>query len=727
MNGPASILVILGLLGMPPAPPAAEPFEPVAIPDWVHGISRMGFLTPGQVDEAADAGVQVVHTNLVWPYFPLRRDGGGLSDGDDRALRRLVEACHRRGMRLILGLPPFPPVALVEAHPDWRIHPDDSGSILRVAPREDDLGTRSGCNLGPWGDYLIEVLAELVETYGVDGYSFDGNYHPAVCHCPACKAAYRAERDRTIPARVDLDDPAYREYLDWRGRKLEDHYRRMQRRLKAIDPETVVMSWTVNAGRYGHLLSSPRSMPARLNRLFDLPMQEWWLDETNLGASVAPAFGAAYLRGLTGGRPCGSEPYLMTRGNPYGTESFPRTERLFRTLLATTQGSLAPQSLGWPGGARAAAEALGAIRDRERWTLRARPIPWAAMLVSEQTRQFAAYRDIPACFLPHVYGTFRAALESHRPLDLISDGDLRPEILARYKVLILPSASALSDEQAEAIRAYVQGGGGLVASVATGLGDELGRRRQDCALGDVLGVRMSESGGGPEGLGSYVEGLAREGRERPARLTWVAHPLTDDPRLAELVPGRSATFRGPRVRVAEPADPAEVVARFLVDGDPSARSWPALIARAHGKGRVVFLAAGIDAALWSYAYPYQRILLVNAVDWAASGSVPIRVEAPMAVQASFFEQSDAGGERLVIHLFNGLDSAAHHGQPGQDVPLREEVVPIHGIKIRLADTKPGRIHVEPGGVEPAVRRVGDERVVEMPPLAIHAMLIVERP
>ena len=52
------------------------------------------------------------------------------------------------------------------------------------------------------------------------------------------------------------------------------------------------MSWAVNSGRYGHLMSSPRSMPARMTRLFDLPMQEWWLDESNLGASIAPAFGA---------------------------------------------------------------------------------------------------------------------------------------------------------------------------------------------------------------------------------------------------------------------------------------------------------------------------------------------------------------------------------------------------------------------------------------------------
>src|SRR5690606_6612639 len=110
-----------------------------------------------------------------------------------------------------LGLPPFPPVNLVQAHPDWRMHPDDTGSVLAVEPREDNLGTRNPCNNGPWGDYLVEICGELVRDYHLDGFSYDGNYHAAICYCPGCKEAYRAERDREIPSAINLDDIAYRE------------------------------------------------------------------------------------------------------------------------------------------------------------------------------------------------------------------------------------------------------------------------------------------------------------------------------------------------------------------------------------------------------------------------------------------------------------------------------------------------------------------------------------
>src|SRR5205807_7540578 len=123
------------------------------IPDWVRRVTRMAFLTPGEVAKAAGAGVQVAHTNVVWPYYPLRRDGGGLKKDDAQRLISLVQDCHQQKIKVILGLPPFPSVALVRDHPEWRVHPDDTNGVLQLRPKEDNLGTRLGCNLGPWGDY----------------------------------------------------------------------------------------------------------------------------------------------------------------------------------------------------------------------------------------------------------------------------------------------------------------------------------------------------------------------------------------------------------------------------------------------------------------------------------------------------------------------------------------------------------------------------------------------
>jgi hypothetical protein len=687
----------------------------------------MTFVSPGDIPRAAKAGAQVVHTNVVWPYYPLRRDGGGLSQKDATALRELVEACHSRGMKLSLGLPPFPSVAHVKAHPDWRVHPADDDSAAKVEPREDSLGTRLGCNLGPWGDYLIELCAELVTDYGVDGYSFDGNYHPPICYCPACKRTYRTDRRRELPAQANLDDVAYREYLVWRGERLEDHYGRLQRRIKAVNAGAVIMSWTVNAGRYGHFLHSPRAMPTRLNRLFDLPMQEWWLDETNVGASLLPAFGAAYLRATVGERPCASEPYLMSRGNPYGTDSFPAHERLTRCFLAVTNGNVLAESLGWPGHEASATADFGQIAQRERYLSRTARLPWAALLVSEQTRQFYAYKDIAERFLPPLLGTFRAATEEHLPLSLVNDWDIEEGNLRRYAVLVLANAAALSDAQVTAIRQYVRGGGGLVVTGESSLCDELGQPRRDFALADVLGVSYLGRPMAPlerpkldENFAIALDENYWKQRTGVARLTWNDDELLRDAKLAELVPHKNVIFRGPLVQVSEP-EASEVTIRMTPEG--ATKPLPALVTRRFGRGRVAYFAAGVDAALWSYAYPYQRRLLARAIEWAAREAPPISVRAPMCVLATYFTQKTDAGRRVIVHLFNGLNTAANHGLPAMDVPLREEVIPIHGIEVRFHRDAPKAFRLEPGDIELRTRRVGDATVVEVPPLEIHAMVV----
>jgi hypothetical protein len=690
----------------------------------------MAFLSPGEVPRAAAAGVQVVHTNVVWPYFPLGRDGGGLARDDDRRLRDLVADCRRHGLRLVLGLPPFPAVSLVQRHPDWRVHPDATGAAAKVAPRENNLGTRLGCNLGPWGDYLIAVCAELTADYGLDGFSFDGNYHPPVCHCPACTATYRRDAGREVPPRANLDDVAYREYLVWRGERLEDHYRRLQAAIKKANPDAVLMSWTVNAGRYGHFLHSPRAMPTRLNRLFDLPMQEWWLDETNLGGSLVPAFGVAYLRGTVGDRPCASEPYLMARGNPYGTDSFPGHERLTRGLLALSQGSILAESLGWPGHQAAVADDFRAVADLAPYLTRTQALPWAALLVSEQTRQFYSYKDIPERFLPHVLGVFRAATEEHLPLTLVNDWDLTPAGLGRFAVLVLANAAALSEAQAAAVREYVRGGGGLVATAETSLCDELGRPRRDFALADLFGVSYQGRPKAPvqrPQLDANFAVALDEGywkqRSGVATLTWADHLLVRDPRLRQLVPSGSVNFRGPLVRVSAPAA-AEVAVRMRPEGSEQP-ALPAAVLRTFGTGRVAYFAAGVDAALWSYAYPYQRRLLARALEWAAGGPAPVTVAAPMCVQATFFLQPRADGRRLLVHLFNGLNTTANHGLPAADVPLREESVPIHGIEVHFRKDAPRRYRCEPGNRPIEVRTDGGETVARLPPLECHALLVGE--
>ena len=53
----------------------------------------------------------------------------------------------------------------------------------------------------------------------------------------------------------------------------------------------------------------------------------------------------------------------------------------------------------------------------------------------------------------------------------------------------------------------------------------------------------------------------------------------------------------------------------------------------------------------------------------------------MCVHSTVMRQAKGGAGRLIVHLFSDLNTTAHHALPADDVPLREEVVPIHDIRV----------------------------------------------
>jgi hypothetical protein len=117
--------------------------------------------------------------------------------------------------------------------------------------------------------------------------------------------------------------------------------------------------------------------------------------------------------------------------------------------------------------------------------------------------------------------------------------------------------------------------------------------------------------------------------------------------------------------------------------------------------------------------------LARALEWAAGEPPPLEVKAPFCAQATYFTQSDQTGKRLIVHFFNGINTAANHGLPAADVPLREETIPIHGIKVAFREAAPKSFHVAPGHRQLKPFVDGGWVFVELPPLELHCMLVAE--
>jgi len=718
-----------------------QPFRPIIPPDWVWDTLGAGYTLSGQDTEArahaARLGVAISELNVVDPFYPYY---------DSRLLKRRsphvpldrlpadIAEYKRLGIRILAVYPPSLQGEAYELHPDWRRVSTNTREVPSVDLQAHPYGGML-CLLGPYGDFFIEVLAEILTLHpDVDAFSFDGLHYGGVCYCQHCREAFRTGTGAEIPD-VNMEDAAFRRYQHWADRRMEDLVRRLQARLKAIKPSVALVTWTTNAGRFGHLRDIPRNMPARMNLLLDAPDQEFWMDESNRGATIVPAFANAYLWAVTNHRVGFSEPYLMSHGNPYGKDSFPAHEVERRMLLALTHGAFPSIAYAQPPRLRAAVNhSLKEVQRRRTWITRKSPEPWAAMVMSDNTRVFYG-RDpgqVEARYQAGVFGAFRAALETHLPFTLINDWNLNPEDLRPYKVLILPNTAVVNERQTDAIRQYVRSGGGLIASLDVSLCDEFGNPRGDLALGDVLGVSLrgpAESKADPQpeldvNFARHLDASYWAGRSQVWTFARTRGGQLDSPGLRALLDEENVTFKGPAVRVAVSTHTAHVAGTLAPPGSDAADTMPAVVLNQYGKGRVAYLAAGFDSAYYLYAYPYQRVLLQELIEWAAASPPPVTVKAPMCVQAVATRQR-RDGERLVIHLFNDVNTTAFHALPNDDVPLREETIPIHDIQVRFEGYSIRRVHLEPDALELAMKPEAGGMVVTVPRLDIHAMVVAE--
>jgi hypothetical protein len=428
----------------------------------------------------------------------------------------------------------------------------------------------------------------------------------------------------------------------------------------------------------------------------------------------------------------------MSRGNPYGKDSFPAHEVERRMLLALTHGAGPSIAVTQPEQLKPAVEhGLQEVQRRKPWLTHKSPEPWAAILVSDNTRVFYGRGggQVEDRYLANVFGFFRAAMEEHLPFTLINDWNLDPEHqldLLRYKVLVLPNAACLDDKQAESVRLFVERGGGLVASLDTGICDEFGSLRKTPALAEVLGVMHKGTAAPPKPGEKLDENFARTlppDYWQKRKGVWDFHrkgtglEFLEDDRITKLLDKGSVTFKGPVARVE--ALPGSVVAGTVRPKDqPKGGELPAVVWRNVAGGKVAYLAAGFDAAYYSASYPYHRLILAGAMRAVASAAPPVEIEAPMCVQLNVVRQKK-DGERLIVHLFNDVSTTAGHGHPAEEVPLREETLPIHNIGVTFRGYAIKRVRLEPEGLELKPEKGGEVVAVTVPKLTVHAMVVAE--
>ena len=248
-------------------------------------------------------------------------------------------------------------------------------------------------------------------------------------------------------------------------------------------------------------------------------------------------------------------------------------------------------------------------------------------------------------FLAPYVGAYSALMRSGLPVVTLHRPHFE-ESLQGFRVLCLANVALMSDAQVAAVRRFVENGGGLLATHETSLYDEKGRRRDDFALADVLGVHYR----------SVLPAMAR-----------VIEPAKNP--LNEGIMGDRAGIEHAEPQVVVSADAASVAA-WLKPGGAPGESVPAVVTHTFGKGRAVYLPGRLDAAQCAQPAPEIERLFANAVRWLANDGLPVRVEASGVVGVSLYQQP----HRYLVHLLN---------QQRDSLDRTEDWQPISNLVVRM--------------------------------------------
>ena len=260
-------------------------------------------------------------------------------------------------------------------------------------------------------------------------------------------------------------------------------------------------------------------------------------------------------------------------------------------------------------------------------------------------------------------GFYHALVEARLPFEMLSDAVMTPERMDQFKVLILANSTCLSEEQAEALAAYVARGGSLVVAHESGYRTQDNQPRDTPVLADLLGYRLTRPARGP------------------VKNTYVA--LNGDHPINQGFDGAARIMGGTHLIGVEAVDGSEQPFLFVPDFPdlPMEEVYPreeprraAVIARQHpGGGRTVYIPWNVGAIFWEVFAGDHARLIANSVRWALGKRSDVEVEGQAVVDLSVRE-----GEGSTVVLVNNITNPMM-----MKGPIRE-VYPVGPLTLSLA-------------------------------------------
>lgn len=530
-----------------------------------------------------------------------------------------------------------------EKNPDWfAANPDGS-------PKPNHQGLMAPCYMGEYANgHAVRFIRHIMETFDVDGvWENSLGFGTEACYCQTCRTLYRNETGKEIPEGADYLSPAFAEYRTWKAAYADAHVKRMRDTVKEFGEEKAFCAEIFgmfhasgatstgidlyNAQRHFDFLVSPAFVDvAQPDRVYDL--------------SSYAASAVRFLKSLDKTR----QSVLLTGNN--GTRwryvKAPTLESILWQWEAVSVGGCLWNCMfngQHPGNtfdirnAFIERDVYAFMKDHEAVLTRQVPVEDVGIFFSKASRD-ALGHDAEAAdgYGVFIKGVERVLVDAHLQYNFIPDLDFTPERIAHLKLLILPNAAWMSDDQIQIVRAFVAKGGGLVASYETSLYDEYGRRRADFGLSNVFGVSST-------GIRKDTASDCYQMIRTPT------HPVLQgmETERTKLLINGGHTHLCRSLRLPG----YETVCTYvpLIFNQPPEKAWitdmetdfPTITAGTFGSGRVVHFANQTDKLCHTNGHEDYVDSFRNAVRWAMQGAPNLATDAPDGVHGALSLETDA--------------------------------------------------------------------------------------
>lgn len=555
-----------------------------------------------------------------------------------------------------------------EAHPDWAMV-DIEGNPRKHWAMPELWVT---CALGPYNfEFMTQVNNEIMSMYDVDAIFANRWAGSGMCYCEHCRRNFREAYGMELPRSNDPDDPAFRKYLVWRQERLFELYDLWEGELRKINPHS---RFIPNSG--GGALSDldMTEIGRRAETLFaDRQARR------GLAAPWANGKNGKELRSTLGKKAIGGI-FSVGLEEPYRwKDSVQHGEEIRMWVADGIANGLRPWWTKF-GAKLYDHRWLDVVEDIYTWAAKVEPylrneapLARVAMVYSQQTAAYYGGPEAQKKVEDHILGFYHALVEARIPFEMVHDRLLDEEHLKPFKTIILPNIAALSDEQCEQLRQFVQRGGSIIATYETSLYDEWGRKRSDFGLADLFGVSYVEHTPGPM-QNSYLR-LERD------KVTGAVHPLIDGIDNTERI--INGTYRlEVRPTVEFPEVPITLIPTYPdlpmeeVYPRQDKTNIPEVYLRDFGEGRVVYFPWNIDRIFWEILCVDHGKLLRNAVVWATNEPSPVTVSGPGVLDVTIWRQANS----MTVHMVNLTNPMMMKG------PIRELIaVGAQDVKVRLPE------------------------------------------